>query len=323
MYEKTMYKVQGRDNKERFRLQDFTKKDNVDIDKFVERRNRNGDKRLECDVIVMHPEELNAIYEERNKAKTDVEELQSKIIQKDIEIKRLEKEVAKHKRLNIDVKEDLQDEKFDILAGHQITLAELNETHEKDLLNIDKEHRKQLERMRSHYKQSNDELNDRLFNSVKANNDLRGKYEAEMLTMKDSHKDEVVNLQKQHHEELEKLQHEHSNELQTIRDQHTYDIDTLKTAFADNKQEHLIEVGKLNEKHHDEVDEIRSSFLNLLTLEHSQDIADFNECGELPFYVRPFAKRFMKSFDEFKKRKQMNTPKKIVETYELVQHRNE
>ena len=318
-----MYKVQGRDNKERFRLQDFTKKDNVDIDKFVERRNRNGDKRLECDVIVMHPEELNAIYEERNKAKTDVEELQSKIIQKDIEIKRLEKEVAEHKRLNIDVKEDLQDEKFDILAGHQITLAELNETHEKDLLNINKEHRKQLERMRSHYKQSNDELNDRLFNSVKANNDLRGKYKAEMLAMKDSHKDEVVNLQKQHHEELETIQHEHSNELQALRKQHEYDIDQLKQASAQIKQEHLVEVNEINERHHVEVDEMRAKFLKLLANEHAQDLSDLNDCEDVPFYIRPFVKTHMKALDEFKKRKYLNTPQKIVESYELVQHRNE
>lgn len=319
MYEKTLYKVETKDNKERYRLQDFTKNDNVNIDMFVERRNRNGDKRLECDVIVMHKPELDAINKQLEQSKQHVEELQDKIMQKNVEIKRLQGEVAEHKRLNIDHEAKFKDEKFNMLAGHQKAVDELNETHANDLLAIDDEHRKHLEQMRSQYKQSYDELNDRLFKSVKANNDMRGKYKAEMLDLKEAHKDEVLNLQRQHHEELETIQHAHANELQDIREQHAYDIDTLKTALADERQEHLIEVGKINERHHVEVDEIRSSFLKLLTVEHAQDIADFNDCGELPFYVRPFARGFVKSFEEFKMRKQLNTPQKIVETYEDAQ----
>lgn len=317
MYEKTMYKVETKDNKEIYRLQDLTKNDNVETSMLKEGRNSQGKKRLECQVIIMHPEELDCIFEERDKAKRDVEELQKEIKQKNVEIKTLQGKLAKHEQQDTDYEVKLQGEKYNMLVEHQTALDELNETHKDDLLAIDKEHRKHLDNIRSQYKQSYDELNDRLFNSVKANDDMQDKFKAEMLTMKEAHKDEVVSLQKEHHEKVEKLQHAHSDELQALRKQHTYDIDKLKQAIADNNEEHLIEVGKLNEKHHVEVDEIRSSFLSLLTVEHAQDLSDFNDCGELPFYVRPFARGFVKNFNEFKKRKQSNTPKKIVETYKL------
>lgn len=319
MYEKTLYKVETQDNKELYRLQDLTKSDNVETSMLKEGRNSQGKKRLECQVIVMHPEELDAIYDEVEQAKADVEELRHEIKQKNVEIKRLQGELAKHERANIDYEAKLQGEKFNMLVSHQKALDELRETHENDLLAIDKEHRKHLERMSAQYKQSYDELNDRLFNSVKANNNMRGKYKAEALALKD----EVVSLQKQHHDEVEKLQHAHSNELQDIREQHAYDIDTLKTALADEKQEHLTEVGKLQREHIHDIDEMRAKFLKLLASEHAQDLSDFNDCGELPFIARVFAKGFVNSFDEFKKRKQLNTPQKIVETYELAPSRDE
>lgn len=318
-----MYKVETKDNKLQYRLQDFTKNDNVDESVFVEGINNKGAKRLECQVFVLHAHEFEALQHKQDSMKAHVETLTDKIKQQNNEIKHLQDKVDEYERGHKDEEFNIMLETRKLEKQHQNELDKLRETHEKDLLDIDETHKENLKQMRAHYTAKLDDVNEHLFNSVKANGNARDKLWGEMVAMKQEHKDEVINLQKQHHEEVEKLQHAHSNELQTLREQHTYDLDTLKTALADNKQEHLIEVGKLNEKHHDEVDEIRSSFLNLLTLEHSQDIADFNECGELPFYVRPFAKRFMKSFDEFKKRKQMNTPKKIVETYELATSHDE
>ena len=323
MYEKLMYKVPSKDNKVIYRLQDFTKNDNVEESYFVEGKNSKGDKRLQCQVHVLHTEELERIHHEQDMLKDDIKELNNKIMKKNIEIKRLEREIAEHKRANIVEDIKLKDEKYNMLVSHQKAVDKLNETHANDLSAIDKTHRKHLENMRSQYNTKVNELNEHLFESVKANGKVRDNLRAEMLAMSEEHKDKLVSLQKEHHEELETLQHEHSNELQTLREQHQYDIDTLKTALADVKQEHLVEVNKINERHHVEVDKMRTDFLKLLTNEHAQDLSDFNECGELPFYVKPFARAFVNAFDEFKKRKETNSPRKIVETYELAPARDE
>ena len=62
---------------------------------------------------------------------------------------------------------------------------------------------------------------------------------------------------------------------------------------------------------------MRGAFLQLLANEHAQDLSDFNECGEPPLIFKAFARGFVKNFNEFKKRKYMNTPQKIVESYKL------
>lgn len=231
-----MYKVETKDNKLQYRLQDFTKKDNVDESVFVEGVNNKGAKRLECQVFVLHAHEFEALQHKQDSMKAHVETLTDKIKQQNNEIKHLQDKVDEYER---------------------------------------------------------------------------------------GHKDEVINLQKQHHKQLETIQHEHSNELQALRKQHEYDIDQLKQASAQIKQEHLVEVNEINERHHVEVDEMRAKFLKLLANEHAQDLSDLNDCEDVPFYIKPFVKAHMKALDEFKKRKYLNTPQKIVESYELVQHRNE
>lgn len=314
-----MYKVQGKNNKVIFRLQDFTAGDNVDESKFVEGRNSQGKTRLQCEVLVMHPEEIEALQHNLEQSKQHVEELNNTIMQKDNEIKKLKQEIAGYKRANIDERAQLQGEKFNMLVSHQKEVDELKEMHANELFAIDETHKETLKNMRVHYTARIDKANEKFNNEVQANKQASDKLRGEMLTLNETHKAEVINLQKQHHHEVEKLQHD----LQAQQEQHAYDIDKLKTAIADGKQEHLTEVGNLKEKHHVEVDEMRSKFLELLTLEHAQDIADFNDCGELPFYIKPFARGFVKSFEEFKMRKQTNTPKKIVESYKLTPARDE
>ena len=323
MYEKTMYKVKNKDNKLQYRLQDFTKNDNVDESLFVEGTNSQGSKRLECQVIVMHREEFDTLQHKQDSMKEHVETLTARIKQQNNEIKRLQDKVDEYERGHKDEEFNIMLETRKLEKQHQCELDELNKTHANQLHAIDETHKEQLENMRAHYTRKVEDANDKLLSQVKANEQSSDNLRGEMLSMKQAHKDEVVNLQKQHHEQLETIQHEHSNELQALRKQHEYDIDQLKQASAQIKQEHLIEVNKINERHHVEVNEIRSSFLKLLANEHAQDMSDLNDCERVPFYIKPFVKGHLQALDEFKKRKSMNTPAKIVESYELVQHRSE
>lgn len=323
MYEKLMYKVQSRNNKVVYRLQDFTKNDNVDESMFEEAKNNKGAMRLECQVIVLHREEFETLEHKHRAMKEHVETLSDKIKQQASEIKRLQDKVDEYEQAHKDEEFNIIVETRKLEKQHQNELDKLRETHEKDLLDIDETHKENLKQMRAHYTAKLDDVNEHLFNSVKANGNARDKLRGEMLSMKQAHKDEVVNLQKQHHKQLETIQHEHSNELQALRKQHEYDIDQLKQASAQIKQEHLVEVNEINERHHVEVDEMRAKFLKLLANEHAQDLSDLNDCEDVPFYIKPFVKAHMKTLDEFKKRKYLNTPQKIVESYELVQHRNE
>ena len=323
MYEKTMYKVETKDNKLQYRLQDFTKNDNVDESVFVEGINNKGAKRLECQVFVLHAHEFEALQHKQDSMKAHVETLTDKIKQQNNEIKHLQDKVDEYERGHKDEEFNIMLETRKLEKQHQNELDKLRETHEKDLLDIDETHKENLKQMRAHYTAKLDDVNEHLFNSVKANGNARDKLRGEMVAMKQEHKDEVINLQKQHHNQLATIQHEHSNELQALRKQHEYDIDQLKQASAQIKQEHLVEVNEINERHHVEVDEMRAKFLKLLANEHAQDLSDLNDCEDVPFYIRPFVKAHMKALDEFKKRKYLNTPQKIVESYELVQHRNE
>lgn len=323
MYEKTMYKVKNKDNKLQYRVQDLTKNDNVNESMFNEAKNTNGAKRLECKVIILHREDFETLQHKQESMKQHVEHLTDNIKQQNNEIKRLQDKIDEYERAHKDKEFNIILETRKLEKQHQNELDELKETHEKQLLAIDETHKKQLKQLRSHYKQKLDDINERLFQSLKANDNTRDKLRGEMVQMNETHKDEVITLQNKHHETVEKLQHAHSNELQALREQHTYDIDTLKTALADIKQQHLVEVNEINEKHHVEVDKIRAKFLKILSLEHAQDLSDLNECESVPFYIKPFVKAHLHALDEFKKRKHMNTPQKIVESYELVQHHNE
>ena len=318
-----MYKVETKDNKLQYRLQDFTKNDNVDESVFVEGVNNKGAKRLECQVFVLHAHEFEALQHKQDSMKAHVETLTDKIKQQNNEIKHLQDKVDEYERGHKDEEFNIMLETRKLEKQHQNELDKLRETHEKDLLDIDETHKENLKQMRAHYTAKLDDVNEHLFNSVKANSNARDKLRGEMVAMKQEHKDEVISLQRQHHEELETIQHAHANQIQELRNEYTYDINTLKTALADNKQKHLIEVNEINERHHVEVNEIRSSFLKLLANEHAQDMSDLNDCERVPFYIKPFVKGHLQALDEFKKRKSMNTPAKIVESYELVQHRSE
>lgn len=329
-----MYKVETKDNKELYRLQDLTKKDNVDESKFHKATNKQGKSRLECKVIIMHTEEFETLQHKQTAMKEHVEDLSNELMQRNNEIKRLEDEIEKYKHANADDELKLRDEKFNMLQthtdevrriekDHQTELDKLKETHENHLIDIDERHEKQLRKLRTQYTAKVDEVKEDLIETITANDKARDKLRGEMLQLKETHKDEVITLQNTHHKEVEKLQHVHSDELQALREQHSYDMDHLKKVNAQLKQEHIIEVNEIKTSHIHESEEMRAKFLKLFSIEHAKDLSDFNDCGDLPFYIKPFARGFVKNFNEFKKRKELNTPKKIVETYELTPSRDE
>ena len=135
-----MYKVQGRDNKVIFRLQDFTKNDNVDITLFEEGENSKGDKRLQCNVFVLHTHEFEALQQDKDAMKDHVKGLNDKIMQKNVEIKELKNEIAKLKRANIDERAQLRDEKiklndekFDMLNAHTDEVRKLEKQRRDEL----------------------------------------------------------------------------------------------------------------------------------------------------------------------------------------------
>ena len=255
MYEKLMYKVTSQDNKVIYRLQDFTKNDNVNEDKFVEGRNTKGAKRLQCQVMVLHMDEFDALNDE-------VETLRDKIMKKNVEIKRLRDEVGKLKRSNIDKDKEIRKGNSDILVAHEKAVSELNEKHANELLAIDRTHRKEIENIYNDFNKRLDVANERVIATVQVNEDIQSKLRRELSELQQSHFDEVG---------------------------------VLKNEF----------------------DEMRAKFLKLLASEHARDMSDFNDCGDLPFYVRPFARGFIEKFNEFKERKQLRTPQVIVEFYEL------
>ena len=271
-----MYKVESQSNKLLYRLQDFTKSDNVDESVFFEAKNSKGSMRLQCNVKVLHDNEYDAIIEEVEQANLKIEHLNAMLNKKNNEIKRLEGEIDKLKRDNKDENE----------KQHQIDIKLLKETHEKQLLDIDKKQQMHVEKITAQYKTSVDELNDKLLSEIQANKQSSDKL-----------KDEMLDITKQHVQEVEQL-HE---------------------AISTLKQEHLKEINKLEKDYFDKREEIRTSFLNLITNFNSQDITQINEIQKaMPFPLTLFARKAMQNLEDLKEKKQANTPEKIIKTYELA-----
>ena len=129
-----MYKVETKDNKLQYRLQDFTKNDNVDESVFVEGVNNKGAKRLECQVFVLHAHEFEALQHKQDSMKAHVETLTDKIKQQNNEIKHLQDKVDEYERGHKDEEFNIMLETRKLEKQHQNELDKLRETHEKDLL---------------------------------------------------------------------------------------------------------------------------------------------------------------------------------------------
>ena len=62
-----------------YRIQDFTKNDYVDESRFNESKTRNGNPRLECNVIIMYEDEYDTIIQENTSLKQTLQKLESTI----------------------------------------------------------------------------------------------------------------------------------------------------------------------------------------------------------------------------------------------------
>ena len=349
MYEKMLYKVPSQNNKVLYRVQDLTRNDKVNEDMFEEGQNTKGAKRLQCPVFVLHVNEFEELKNKETSLNNHIDVLTDKLMQRDKEIKKLKSEIEKLKSGNAEADKQLNANKFNMLQeytdkvseiekAHQDELDKLKETHKDELDNIHEEHTKKIKELRSQYTAKLDKANEDLNNEVKANNKDLDNLRAEMLTMKDEHNVEVTNLQNKHHKAVETIQHEHSAELQALRKTLEHDIGQLKQNIADSETDHLKEIkemelshtnevndirAELTEAHNKEVNDIRAKCLKAMTIEHTKDMADLQECEDVPFYVKPFLKSHLKALDTFKKRKTSNTPQSIIKTYELEESHNE
>ena len=328
MFKKIMYKV--KDNT--FRVQDFTKKDNVDESKFVESVNQRGEKRLETLVYVMFKNEYFNLNQILNSHESEVQHLKAMIEERESQIMKLKKENKEKTQVNNDEVMQLRetissmkdDREKEVSHLHQeITkleksrleeLEDLKETHANQLSAIDETHQKEIEKLNEQYQSKLDKANDKLLSQVQANEQSNIKLKDEMLTMTKAHSSEIEKL----HHDLSNLENTHANETLELTKAHHVEVSQLKEEQSQMKESHLKEINKLEQTHSDEREQIRTKFLNLITNVNAQDITEIKEIQEsAPTLLKPFMRKHLKKLEDLKERKQANTPEKIVKTYEL------
>lgn len=158
------------------------------------------------------------------------------------------------------------------------------------------------------------ELEKQIKESKRANIDEVIQLKENISNMKEDHQKEVSHL----HQENTNLEKLHANEKLELEKIHHDEVLQLNEEKSQLIQDHLKEINEKDKVHSDEVETIRTSFLNLLTNVNAQDISEIKEIkSDVPSIFKPFMRKTMKKLDELEERKQINTPEKIVKTYEL------
>ena len=180
MFEKIMYKVKTKSDKEVYRVRDFTSGDNVDASKFIESMSQRGEIQLQTSVCVLYKDEYNSLIQEIEPLKDKVKKLKISLNDKEIKIKKLEDKLeAKIQTSNdevIQLKEDnfsmtqshdkevskLRQEISRLEKSHLEEINKLKETHANQLLAIDETHKKEIEKIQSHNNAKLDEVNEKM-----------------------------------------------------------------------------------------------------------------------------------------------------------------
>lgn len=305
-----MYKV--KDNT--YRLQDFTKKDNIDESKFVEVRNQRNNTRLQTLVYVMFKDEYFNLNLMLNNHESEVQHLKDMISERESQIMKLKNENKDNEGANVDEIMQLKEDKFNITQDLQKELEDLKEKHTNQLSAIDETHQKEIEKLNEQYNAKLDEVNDKLLSQVQANEQSSIKLKDEILTMTKAHSSEIEKL----HHDLSNLENTHANEKLELTNAHHLEVSQLNEEISSIKQEHLQEINKKDKVHSDEVEKIRTSFLNLITSVNAEDISEIKEIrNDVPSIFKPFMRKTMRKLEELEERKQVSTPEKIIKTYEL------
>lgn len=125
---------------DKFRVQDFTSKDNLDTTKFHEVRNKNGNKILEGKVIILYEDEYDMLIQENQSIKTSLKDNQSTINDNESTIQQLKKEIdAKDQSHNTKVN-DLSKQ----ISQLKEDIGELEKKHLQEKSNIQLKHQKEL-----------------------------------------------------------------------------------------------------------------------------------------------------------------------------------
>lgn len=316
-----MYKV--KDNT--FRVRDFTSGDNVDMSKFVEGTNQRGAPQMQAQVCVLYKDEYNDIKTKLDSHESEVQHLKDMIEERESQIMKLKKEIKDNEGANIDEVMQLKEDNYNMTQDHQRALEDLKEKHANQMRAIDETHKKEIRNLEEQYNAKLDEVNDKLLSQVQANEQVSNNLRDEMLTMSKAHTSEIdklhqenTRLEKARLEDLKTKDNEHANEILELEKAHHLEVSQLKEDNSQLKQDHLKEINKLDKAHNDEREQIRTSFLNLITNVNAQDLTEIDEIQkEVPSIFKPFMRKHMRKLEELKERKQANTPEKIVKTYEL------
>ena len=272
-----MYKV--KDNT--FRIQDFTKKDNIDESRFVEGKSQRGKPQLQAQVCVLFPDEYTSLNQDIAPLKEELEHLKSIIKDKDSQIETLEAQANEKEDIDVDEVQQLRQEK----SNKEKELDTLKKTHAKQVLDIYRKHNKENNEIKKQYDTKIEGLNDKLLSEVKAN-----KQESDKLN------DEILSLNK----EKSKLEKTHLEDLKTI------------------ELNHANEMRKLDKDNNDKLEHVRTTFLKLVTHENTQDIEEIKAIEkEVPRLIKPFLRKHLTKLEDMKERKQSHEPERIINTYEL------
>ena len=325
-----MYKVKNKDNV--FRIRDFTSSDNVDISRFEEMKNKQGEMQVQAQVCVLYHDEYHDIKTKLDSHESEVQRLKAMIEERESQIMKLKKENKEEVQVNSDevmqlkekistMKEDhhkevskLHQENSKLEKTHREEISNLKETHANQLSAIDETHQKEIEKLNEQYNAKLDEVNDKLLNQIKEDKLSSDNLKDEIFTIRNEHAHEIDKL----HQEKSNLEIAHSNEMRELEKVHHSEVLQLSEELSHVKQEHLQEINEKDKSHSDEVEKIRTYFLKVVTLDNTQDSSEIIELKKsIPAILKPFMRKHVKQLEEFEERKLLKEPEKIIKTHEL------
>lgn len=160
MFKKIMYKVK----ENTFRIQDFTKRDNVDESKFVEGKNQRGTPQMQTQMLVLYQEEFTNLEKE-------IQSLNEDITEKDNTIKKLQHELSTIEQTHSKSTEKIKEENYQRIdelnntiktKDNNINTMKLNHSKEiarlkNDIAQLEKKHLQEITNIKlEHQKELND-----------------------------------------------------------------------------------------------------------------------------------------------------------------------
>ena len=328
MFEKIMYKV--KDNT--FRIQDFTKRDNVDESKFVEGKSQRGKKQLQVQVCILYPDEYNDIKTKFDAHKSQVQHLKAMISERESEIIRLKKQINEKEQANSEVKQlkedisnitqdhekevsKLHQEKAMLEKSHLEDLNKLKETHANQLSAIDETHKNEIKKLEEQYNAKLDKANDKLLSEVQANNQTIDKLKDEITSLHQ----EKSKIEKDYIADMKALESEHANEKIELTKAHQDEVTNLKEDISQIKQDYLKQINENNQTHYYELDsekkkvyQAKENYLALTIHNNENDDMYFEKLENLGRFEK-FLNKDKKIIKEMRERNRLKVDDNYIE----------